>query len=217
MKKIALTIFTLLFGLHVIAQQTDNPGRKQETTPTKREPRKRKEIKRPLRCPAIYIGTSSGINNNTGYIGGSIDFPIAKFFSVEGGIGTSTWGIKVSAMGKYYLSPCQRGWAFGVGVTHSTGLQNFEDKNLETVNGTEDVTLNLNPQTNICLAAFYYWNLGRRYNRFYLEAGWSVPLSTGNKFDQLTGDPLTNNSVNALNLISPGGLIIAAGFSFGVH
>ena len=86
--------------------------------------------------------------------------------------------------------------------------------NLETIYGTtEEVGLNLNPQTNIFFAAYHYWNLGKRYNRFYIEPGYSIPLSTV-KYVQKTGDPITSESAHRIKLTSPGGIIISAGFSF---
>jgi len=216
MKKISLLSVVLMLSIHVFAQDTDEPVKHRGDHPPKKEVEKPK-ILRPLRYPSFYINTSTGINNNTGLLGLSFDVPVAKYFSVEAGAGISTWGYKFAALGKYYLQPGHRGWAFGAGITHSTGLQNTQ-QNLQTVDGnTEEVGLNLNPQTNVFLAAYRYWNLGKRYNRFFLELGWSIPVSGGDKFDQVSGTQITSTSVSTMNLLSPGGLIIGAGFSFGVY
>jgi len=209
MKKIALTLLMGIIGMNTFAQDAN--------TPPKKATKKKTPIVRPIHCPAIYISTSTGINNSTGLLGFSIDVPVDKNISIEGGPGISSWGYKVYIGAKYYLQPCQRGWAFGTGLTYNTGIQGYQ-RNMETVTGySENVQLNLNPQTNILFAAYKYWNLGKRYNRFYMELGWSVPLSGGNKFDQTLGDPIDDRSTKTMNFIAPGGLIAAVGFSFGVH
>lgn len=167
-------------------------------------------------CPKVYITVSSGLNNNTGIFGASIDVPVTKSISIEGGAGYSTWGIKSTIGAKYYFKPCHRGWAIGAGITHSTGLNNFED-NLETEYGYEDVVLNLHPLTNIYVGVYHFWNIGRKGHRFYTMLGWSIPLSN-DFYDEPIGDPLSSASDEAIKLIAPGGLIgiiVGAGFSFG--
>lgn len=211
MKKIFLALLSCIITMASLAQDRVGP-------PT-RQTRKKGPLVRPNKCPSVYLSTSSGLNNNTGLIGFSFDVPIDKYLSVEAGAGISSWGEKIFVGGKYYLQPCQRGWAFGTGITYNTGLQGYQ-ADMETIyNGgpTETVQLNLHPQTNILFAAYRYWNLGKHYNRFYIELGWSVPLTGGNKYEQVYGDPLSPRANTTINLLSPGGLIAAAGFSFGVH
>jgi hypothetical protein len=118
--------------------------------------------------------------------------------------------------GKYYLKPCHRGWAFGGGVTFNSGMAESE-RQLETLgsgpSGSENVTLELFPQVNMFASAYKYWNLGKNNNRIYLQLGWSIPF-TVDKFQQLTGTPLTPTSADIMRFTSPGGLIVAVGFSF---
>jgi len=209
MKKLTLALLFCLPGLFAVAQNRNEPP--------VRETKKKERIVRPVHCPKLYITTSSGINNNTGVIGFNFDVPVGPEISLDLGVGTGTWGTKLYAGGKYYLEPCHRGWAFGTGITYSSGLTNFH-QNLETIYyNSEEVVLDLNPQTNILFAAYRYWNLGRRYNRVYLELGYSAALSGGDKYTEVAGNPLTNNSDKVMRLLAPGGLIIACGFSFGVH
>ena len=206
MKQLTTTLIALLFCAHSFAQDGTEKSHYKET--------KKEYTGRP---PVLYITTSTGINNNTGLVGVGIDVPVGQKLLLGAGAGISTWGDKIYIGGKYFLRPGHTGWAFGGGVTHNTGLTNFTD-NLETVYGnTEQVTLNLNAQTNVFLAAYRYWSIGRkRINKFYLELGWSVPL-TGDRFDQTDGDPISSNSTATMNLLSPGGIIVGAGFSFGVR
>ncbi len=205
MKQLTATLLALLFCAHSFAQDgSEKPNYKKE---------KRESSNRP---PVLYITPSTGINNNTGLVGVSLDVPVTQKVSIEGGAGLSTWGDKLYIGGKYFLQPGHRGWAFGVGLTYNTGISNYQPT-LETIYNTNEVVqLDLHPQTNVFLAAYRYWKLGRRANRIYLELGWSVALS-GNRFDQTAGDQISDNANNEMNLLAPGGLIVGCGFSFGVH
>ncbi len=80
--------------------------------------------------------------------------------------------------------------------------------------------MNLNPQTNAFMAAYYFWSLGKRHNRFYVDAGYSVPLQTA-RFKQVfppgQSEPVINSGArDMLRNFSPGGLMIGVGFSFGL-
>ncbi len=199
MKKINLLFLLLSFAVGAFAQH------KNDMKPTHKKSRGA--------CPKMYVTISTGLNNPTGLIGLNLDVPVLKSLSVEGGAGISTWGSKVTAGLKYYFSPCHRGWALGAGITHNTGLNNFTT-NLETVYGTEEVTLNLLPQTNVYIAGYKFWNLGRRNNRIYTMLGWSIPFSNHN-YDELYGDDLSSNGKTTLSILTPGGLVVGFGFSFG--
>ncbi len=208
MKRLTFLAISILICTSAFAQQSAGSS-KDKTKHAKAE------VKSRGRCPLVFLNASSGLNNNTGMLGVGVDFAFAPHGSVDLGIGLGTWGEKAYLGAKYYLKHCHTGWAFGGGVTYSTGEKNFV-YNLETVYGnTEPVNLNLLSQTNIFIAAYKYCSVGKRHNRFYLEMGWSVPV-TPVSFEQTTGDPLSDNSVKTVNFISPGGLIIGAGFSFGV-
>jgi hypothetical protein len=200
MKKI---LSTLLIVMTVLVASAQDKNMEAET--------------KPATAPAVYISTSTGVNNNTGIFGFSFDVPVSSHVVIDAGPGASTWNYKAYAGVKYYMRPHQRGFAFGTGLTYCSGLR--DDKHdLQTIYGyTEPVEYNKNPQTNILFAAYRYWTMGKKYNRFYLELGWSVSLTGGNSITQLTGDPITTHANNDLSSWTPGGLILAAGFSFGVH
>lgn len=196
-------------GINVMAQEKKEVSEKKEV-------QEKKEVK-PTHCPSLYITTSTGLNNNTGILGFSLDVPVGKHISLDAGPGIGSWGFKLYAGAKYYLDSCQRGWAFGTGITYSTGVSNLH-QNLPTVDGnTEAVILNENAQANILFAAYKYWTLGKRYNRFYLELGWSVKVTSCDKFNQISGTPITSDAASVINLIAPGGPIAAVGLSFGVQ
>ena len=208
MKKIILLLSLALLSLSMFAQSTDGSERK----PAKKE----KNKVRTGKCPSFFIALSTGWNNNTGILGVNAEVPVSQHFSVDGGLGLSTWGEKLYGGAKYFLKPCHFGWAFGSGLTCSTGLKNFDD-NLPTIDGsTEPVELQLNPQVNLMLAAYRYWALGRNKSRFYVELGYSVALNGSNRFTQTAGTPIDDVATETLKILSPGGIIVAIGFSFGV-
>jgi hypothetical protein len=166
-------------------------------------------------CRNLYIDLGTGINANTSMLGGGLDYHITSDISLNAGIGlASSWGTKFYFGGKGYLKPCHKGWAFGAGGTYSSGISNFTTK-LETIQGQEEVELNLLPQANIYVSAFKYWGLGRgRKSRFFLQLGYSRSV-TQKKFNQISGSPVTSNSASVIKLLSPGGIILGLGFSFG--
>ncbi len=208
MKQIILILFIATLTFHALGQST---GVKQ-IGPEKKE----QKLKR-AHYPAFYITTSTGINNNTGVLGFSFDVPVSKNISIDAGVGAGSWNNKIYAGVKYYLDPFHRGFAFGTGLTYSSGLSDDRAYMTTIYGNNEWIEYNKNPQTNILFAAYKYWNMGKKYNRWYVELGWSVRVTGGSIVTQLTGDPLDRVTLNTLELFAPGGLIAGVGMSFGVH
>ena len=203
-----LLIFTIVLAHSAWAQQGGD-------APRKRTGGGRTHA-RPNKCSRLYLGASGGLNNNTGFLGASIDVPVDKVLSVELGGGLGTWGNKLFVGGKYYVDPCARGWAFGTGVTYSMGNNNSR-QNLQTIYGAnQDVVLNLRSQTNLTASVYKYWSLGKQYNRIYVTAGWSFPLRGGEKYEVLKGNPISNSAADDVRKWAPVGLILGAGISFGI-
>jgi len=169
----------------------------------------------PGSCPKVYLGVSSGLENPGGLVGFQVDVPVTEWLSLGGGGGLSSWGAKVYGEARFYFSPCNRGWAIGTGISHNTGISNF-NTTLSTNYGDQDVNLTLKPVTNFFISAYRFWNLGHSGHRFYLQAGYSFRLSD---------DYYTLNSQNVylnatgrqeMQILAPGGLMVAVGFSFGL-
>ena len=213
MKKTALTLLMGVIGMHVSAQdRTYSPEHETETTT-----KKKKVIVRPEHSPNIYITTSTGVNNNTGIMGFTFDVPVSKNVSIEAGPGQGQWGSKVFAGAKYYLSPNHRGFALGAGIAYCPGV--YHDRaDLQTVYGnTESIEYNKNHVTSMLFTVHKYWNLGKKHNRFYLETGWSTPISHDERITQLSGHRMSNDERDHLRFAIQEGPILAVGFSFGVH
>jgi hypothetical protein len=214
MKHTTLTILIALVTLNTFAQDITIT-----TSETKTPKKERRQRSGP--CPLIYFTISSGANNNTAITGFSFELPVSTHIAIEAGVGTGTWADKAYAGVKYYLQPCQRGFAFGTGLTYAPGIYH-RWYDLETIDGTtQHNEFNKNPQANLMFAVYKYWNLGRKYNRIYAELGYSMHLTRpdkyGNRFTQLTGTPITEHAANSLNATAPGGPIAAVGISFGLH
>jgi hypothetical protein len=165
-------------------------------------------------CPKLYIGLSTGLENQSGLIGFNMDAPITGKFSLGAGAGLSSWGYKAYGEGRFYFGECNKGWALGAGVTYNTGLKNFTST-MPTTMGDRDVLMNLNPATNVFLAGYRFWNMGRRGHRIYLEVGYSYRLQEDN-YAILSYHTLTSDGKQVMKILQPGGLIVAFGFSFGV-
>lgn len=211
MRKIALTVLIGISAMNVSAQdRTYSPDHETETVV-------KKKIVRPEHGPGMYITTSTGINNNTGIMGFSFDVPVSKKVSIEAGPGQGAWGSKIFAGAKYYTKPFQRGFAFGAGLAYCRGVHR-DRHDLETVYGTtESIVYNKNPQTSMLFTAYKYWNLGKKHNRFYIETGWSTPLSHNDKITQLSGHKMSRREMDHLSSAIQEGPIVVVGFSLGVN
>jgi hypothetical protein len=207
MKKITLTILTCIISMHLFGQDNKAPV----------EDKKKKEEIRPDHGPLLYITTSTGVNNNTGIVGFNFELPVNEKVTIDAGPGTGTWGYKFYAGAKYYLKPAQRGFAFGVGIAYCPGV-NRDRHDLETIYGnSETIDYNKNPQTLALFTVYKYWSIGRKYNRIFVETGWSMLLSNRDKITQLSGDPISNKDMDGLNSGIENGPVFALGISFGLH
>ncbi len=165
-------------------------------------------------CPKVYIGFGTGINYSSGLIGLNIDVPVVGGLSLGTGVGLSSWGYKVYGEARYFFSPCNRGWAIGTGITLNTGLDNFQT-DLPTTFGTRTVWLDLHNKTNAFVCGYRFWTMGKRNNRFHLQLGYSIPLSNDD-YTVLYGDVLSDEGEAVMDILSPGGVIVGIGFTFGI-
>jgi len=209
MKKIILFTLLLLSSAAYIHAQ--------DAAPATNKKAKKNKSRENIPCPKAYIGLNTGFNNPNGLFGLSFEIPVIHDFSLSAGVGAGLWGTMAYGEGRYYLGPCQRGWALGAGFAHSTGRVNFKpQKDLNTVAGAEPVSLNLLPQTNFYVSIYRAWNLGKKRNKIFAELGWSVPFNNKD-FKQISGDHITSDEADKIRNWAPGGLIIGGGIYFGIH
>lgn len=174
------------------------------------------------KCSKAYFGVSTGFNNPNGILGFNLAVPV-NLVVISAGVGVSTWGNKIYGEGRYFLKPCQHGFAFAAGITHDAGRVHAQLKMQTDQGNHQQVTMNLNPVTNGYVAVYHFWQLGKRHNRFFTDLGYSVPFETAH-FKQVfpPGPPpqngfITQSAKDKLREFSPGGMMIGAGFCFGLQ
>lgn len=164
-------------------------------------------------CPKFYVGPSLGINKQSGLVGAAFDIPVTGQFSLGTGAGLSSWGYKAFFEGRFYFRDCNRGWALGAGASYNTGIKNFTAE-LPTNYGDDDVTIDLEPVPAIFFSGYYFFSMGERH-RFYLQSGWSQRL-VSDPYVIKSDHELTSDGKTVMDFITPGGLILGLGFSFGI-
>jgi hypothetical protein len=165
-------------------------------------------------CHRLYFCLSTGINNANGLFGPQLDVAITGRISTAIGLGYGTWGPKANLEGRYYFEPCNRGFALGLGATYATGSSDAVEVRIKTRSGTEKATFEQRPAFNATISGYYFGSIGKRGNRFYFQAGYSLPLH-GGRLTQLSGPSIDPEARRPLMIIPPGGPIVAVGVSIG--
>jgi hypothetical protein len=167
----------------------------------------------------FFLGFGTGVNNYVGIIGIGVDFRVYKTFYLRAGAGIGTWGTKLSIAARYEINE-GKGWVLGLTYCRCSGLNNFQTQlvvdtsTLYSSTVTRQVTLNLNPASSVNLTASYNW-IFHKHHKFYLEFGYAVALQTA-PYQVLDGSILDSSSKAALNILSPGGIVLDCGFMFGL-
>ena len=161
----------------------------------------------------FYLGIGAGNNAYTGILGLSGNYRINKLF-IQSGVGFGTWGTKYS-LGLRYDMKYNGGWAFGIGYSYSSGVQNVPfalDSTESKV--SKKTTINYLPASTINLKVIRNWNFCNS-NTFYLEFGYSIALQT-EPWKVIDGTKLSDLSNSVFNFSAPGGIIFGFGFTFGL-
>ena len=211
MNKYLLLLSFLVTCIYGYAQQPDNAS----TSSAKKQ-----RHMMPSKPPVCYIGLSTGIDNPAGVVGLDFNIRVAKYITVDAGAGPGTWGNKLYIGGKYYLKEAHRGWALAGGFTFSSGEENVKLHLSTLYNGTEQVALSLKPEDNAFIAVYHYWDLGKKYNRFFVDFGKSIALRPPH-YHEIYGDPLSDQGKQRVRSLSPGeflgGLMLGVGVNFGLY
>jgi hypothetical protein len=164
--------------------------------------------------PSAFLGISTGINNMNGMLGVTGEIRLVKNVSVFGAAGIGGWGTKATAGVKYYRN-FPYGTHFGMSYSGAGGLDDFKIKvETETPGGEQEVTMDLEKAHTINMVIGYNWKLFKR-SRFHLEFGYSVPLEE-KPYTIKSGEVLSEKGEAVLDFMTPGGLIVGLGFSFGL-
>ncbi len=160
--------------------------------------------------PRVYIGLGTGIESFSGLIGVTGDFRVQNNFFVRVGAGIGSWGGKLS-FGLRNETKTGNSFGYGVYLSRATGLKEFTYK-LETISGDQDVKLELMPGFTLNPTVSYKW-LIHDLHRFFIEAGYAIPLQT-DPWKVTDGSQLTENSKNLLRILQPGGFSLGLGIQF---
>jgi len=181
----------------------------QDTPKSKLELRREKN-----NCRPYYIGLSTGINNLGGLLGLDVEYSLNNTSTAGAHIGLGTWGIKTGIDAKYYRKECHTGWAYGLGISFASGNRE-QSWPLETISGRKNVLLQLHPQAGVQLEILRYFPIGKHGHRLWTELGWNQRF-TRKVYSVLDGQTLSLMADRSINLLCPGGLVIAGGYSMGI-
>lgn len=162
----------------------------------------------------IFLGVGHGINNHCGIVGGLLEFAPLKKFSLVGGFGLGSWGIKTALGIRYYNRGFPHKLFYGLTYTSAGGMQDYEIEIETTRSKKELVQMDLNRARNLALSIGYQWRLFKN-GRLNCEIGYSVPLQEKAYSVVTPGVELTEGSENIMQFKTPGGLVIGLGFSIG--
>jgi hypothetical protein len=167
-----------------------------------------------------YLNMAGGINSCNGLGGLQVEYYVQQRLSVIVAGGLGSWGLKFAGGARFYLKD-RLGPAASLSYSSSTGIKQIKISDMEVINqqGVKEVRsvdFLLRPLQTINIGLLQVWRLGQEHNRFYIEAGYSIPLQ--GKSDRNYGllEPLviTNEAKRNLRMFQPGGWMLSMGFSF---
>lgn len=170
---------------------------------------------------SFYLGFGGGINNFLGLIGPSVEYRLAENITVFGGAGMGSWGNKVSFGARYYANYPGR-WAFGLGYSVSSGLDDIEfdlpAEYVQNQNSNVKVPFKLKSASTVNLSATRFWTIGKaRKNRFNVELGYAVPVAENRYVIKNSNYELMPAGRYFMNIMQPGGVNLGLGFSFAMN
>lgn len=165
-------------------------------------------------CETTFITLGTGINSNYGIIGIGADFKLLNNLqgAVSGGLGS--WGFKSAGELRYFYSGCmQKGSALELGLAYASGLPEMETELETSSDETKTVTLELGASTNVQVSWYKSYAI-KEHHRFFFQIGYSFPVS-GVSYTVKSGETLSDVSKTTMNMLAPGGVLVATGFGFG--
>ncbi|MBK6263691.1 hypothetical protein JKA74_01485 [Marivirga sp. S37H4] len=164
--------------------------------------------------PQFYLGIGTGINTYTGLAGISANYILDKRLFLQGGLGLSTWGIRTS-IGLRYDRSYRHGVTYGVNLTRSSGIDDI-DVEFDSGNGSPNtVNMRLESVSTLNFKVGYNWWFGK-YNTFNLTLGYALALKD-QPWEVKDGSTLSQIDQQVLQILSPGGIILGMGLSFGIQ
>lgn len=165
--------------------------------------------------PKFNLGISTGINNFNGLLGFNAEYNLIDKVSFMGGAGIGSWGTKLSGGARFYKH-YPKGFIYTVSFSSCSGIDNVPIE-LETSSGnTEEVEIKMNRANTLNFTIGGIWTVGKGTTRFHFEGGYGLPLEAQPWEIITTGIQLSETGEAVMNMMSPGGLIITLGITFGI-
>lgn len=167
-----------------------------------------------------YVNFAGGINTCNGLGGVQVEYFVGKQVSLIGAGGIGSWGLKMGAGARMYMYD-HAGPALAVSYATASGLQQLKLQDVAVINAqgipeVRSVDLELFRLHTINISVLEMFPMGKKHNRFFLEAGYSIALQGKKDSNYRILEPLIldESTKQALRLLQPGGLMLSMGFSF---
>ncbi len=159
----------------------------------------------------IYLGFGTGINSPTGALGVRFDGKVSDRVMLGVALGSGTWGNKI-AFSATFLTKSH--WCPNVSFGRAFGVDSVPITRV--VNGVTTGTYGVRQE------AVNYLSVGmekqwftKRGNRLSLNLGYAFSMAAGNPFYAIDKTiVMTPEEKTVCRILSPGGLVVAFGYSF---
>jgi len=162
----------------------------------------------------VFLGF--GLSINDAGLGFGIELPMLHAFSVFGNAGIGMWGWKLGGGIVYYPKHIPYKSSYSVSYYTASGLKDFKT-NLwtEPTGAEEEVDIDLYRAGTVNLVYSYNLKVGKS-SKFVFSGGYAIPVTT--KPYKLHDDAvvLTESSIQFLELMQPGGVIIGVKYMIGI-
>jgi hypothetical protein len=173
-----------------------------------------------LYATTTWFGGSMGINSYSGALGANFEQLFNNNLTIHGGAGIGTWGNKYAlGIRRYRNYPLKS--SFSVGISAATGYRDIEfliSARRLSNNIVVDTTLNITmyPAASLNFSWGYFFKIGNK-SRMNIDLGYSLRTSPNRPYRINTpGYGTTEVSDFIMRILSPGGIILHIGFSFGM-
>jgi hypothetical protein len=164
--------------------------------------------------PRLFLGTGTGINNMNGFLGITLEGKIIDKFTLTGGLGIGMWGTKMG-IGPRYYPKYPTGVYYTLSFTTASGFKGLELP-METDRAvTDTVRFNLNRANNVNISLGYQFKVFKR-GRIHVEIGYAMRIERSPYEIVTPGVVLSDMSVQLMNAMVPGGIILGLGLSVGL-
>lgn len=163
---------------------------------------------------SLYLGLGLGINDYG--IGIGLEVPLADKLSIGGNMGLGGWGLKIGGGINLYPKGVPYGSEFTLGYSHASGLQGFKQElGVGPNDNKQIVELDLNTAKTINIFYTYNLRVGNTCKAAF-SAGYAIQVMSIPYEVKTPGVFLSDTSLEVMNIMEPGGLIIGIKFMFGV-